>query len=265
MTMTVQTDAIAGKPLRWRDRPARPATRKVGLLCGDPKFLKLAPWGDPSWEWWSHSSIVRILPYKPHRLYDIHPPHVFRAKLKNGFKDYYHFLKTCTIPVYMMKQYAAVPSSRRFPLEEIQAQAPGVPIGSTLSFMIAHAMYEGATTIGIFGGSYGTESDYGWQRPNVERWIGRAEMAGIHMVLPKEQPLGQEPRELYGYESHSTPEKYEEMKRIRSEFRDKRLRAPAGEGGVPSGPRPGTPEWDAQFAEEETPPDFFRSLLPEGA
>jgi len=265
MTLTVQTDNIPGKPLKWKDRPVHQVPRKVGLLCGDPNYLHLAPWRDPSWEFWTHSSIVRILPYKPDRLYDIHPPHVFRTKLKNGFKDYYHFLKTCAIPVYMIKKYAAIPASRKFPIDEIRQQAPHVPIGSTLSFMIAHAMYEGVTTIGIFGGSYGEKSDYAWQRPNVERWIGRAEMSGIEMILPEAQPLGNEPRELYGYETHDTPEKYEEMKRIRKEFRDKALSAPAGEGQTATGPRPGTPEWDAQFAEEETPPDFIRSLLPEGA
>lgn len=202
------------------------AERKIALIGGAAKSLLYAPWPDPSWEFWGHASCVLAVPFeRMDRLYDPHPPHVFMEGRKNGFKDYYGYLKGCPTPVYMQQQYAAIPQSRRIPYEVLKMLYPGVPFGSTTAIMIAHALMEGVTTLGFFGIDYAHDSEYQDQRANAERWLGIAEGRGVKIIIPTVSPFGHEPREDYAYESHATPEKYAAVK---AKFEAAKAKAQAG-------------------------------------
>lgn len=68
--------------------------------------------------------------------------------------------------------------------------------------MIALALTEGVSAIGLFGVNYSTESEYQRQRGSCEYWLGRASGMGVRVVLPEQCTLLREPALLYGYESH---------------------------------------------------------------
>jgi hypothetical protein len=68
--------------------------------------------------------------------------------------------------------------------------------------MIALAMTEGVSVIGLFGVNYGTEGEYMRQRGSAEFWLGRAVQSGVRVVLPAQCDLLADPVALYGYESH---------------------------------------------------------------
>lgn len=194
--------AVAGRPA-----PVGPGhSRKVGLIGGSAGSLRSAPWSDPSWEFWSHSSVVGSIPnLRADRLFDIHPKNIFTMERKNGFVNYYQFLQRCQTPVYMQQQYEAIPASVKYPLDQVQEQWPGVPLGSTTAFMIALALLEGVTHLGLWGIDYQHSSEYEEQRPNAELWVGIAMGLGVQVIIPKVSPLCHEPKLMYGYESH-TPE-----------------------------------------------------------
>jgi len=207
---------VPGAPRKIAARPAPVGPgrlRKVGIIGGAPNSLRFAPWNDPSWEFWGHSSVVLQVPYlRCDRLFDLHPKHCFMEARKNGFKDYFAFLKTCPTPVYMQSKFEDVPMSVRYPLEQVQMQWPGVPLGSQTAYMIALALMEGVTHLGFWGVDYAHETEYQKQRSNAEFWAGMARGMGVQLVLPQITPFCQEPRELYAYESHATPEKYAAIK-----------------------------------------------------
>jgi len=206
---------IPGASIKWREPPLPPGPgrlRKVGILGGHQPSLRLAPWADPTWEWWVHASISRHIQVRPSRLFDIHPPHVFNTKRKNGFADYPEFLQRSRIPVYMQNVYKDIPMSRRYPREAVKSLWPGVPVGSTTAWMIALALLEGVTHLGCWGITYSHETEYARQRANAERWVGVAQGAGVHLVLPENTPFCRQPEEDYGYESHDTPEKYQALR-----------------------------------------------------
>jgi hypothetical protein len=201
------------KPAVRPDRVGLGRLRHIGIIGGAPDSIRYAPWGNPSWEFWTHSSAVLAIPYlRCDRIFDTHPPHCFMEARKNGFKDYYAFLQTCPTPIYMQQQYAAIPQSRRYPYEVLKMLWPGVPFGSQAAYMIALALYEGVTHLGFFGVDYAHETEYQQQRSNAEQWVGIARGLGVHIILPPKTPFCQEPREDYAYQSHSTPEKYEAIK-----------------------------------------------------
>jgi hypothetical protein len=222
--------------------PSRP--RKVGLVGGAPASLACAPWQDPSWEFWAHASVVQALPPgRCDRLFDLHPKHCFTERLKHGFANYYEFLQRCSTPIYMQEQYQAIPSAVKYPLALVQQQWPGTPFGSMAAYMIALALLEGVTTIGLFGIDYQHESEYEEQRANCEHWVGIAKGAGVQVIIPTASPLCHEPTMLYAYETHATPELYEARKARVAQYKKKE----GPQGGPFSASRlvPNTPESDA--------------------
>ncbi len=120
--------SVAGRPA-----PVGPGRlRKIGLIGAAARSLACAPWQDPSWTFWAHSSVVHGIPYqRADRLFDPHPKNVFTVERKNGFKNYYEFLQRCPTPIYMQDQYDEIQQSIRYPLEMVRQQWPGVPLGST--------------------------------------------------------------------------------------------------------------------------------------
>lgn len=137
------------------------------------------------------------------RYFDLHP----RACWSRGGKKspgYVKWLAQNTVPIFMQERYPDVPASLKYPKRRMLlefADARGY-FTNHVSWMIALALSEGVSTIGLFGINYGTEGEYVRQRGSAEYWLGRAAGAGVRVVLPEQCTLLCEPALLYGYESH---------------------------------------------------------------
>ena len=170
---SVRTPAIRPQPVG----PGR--LRKIGIIGGSPESLAYVPWADPTWEFWTHSSCVLAIPYlRADRIFDVHPDHCFTEARKNGFKDYYGFLRGCPTPIYMHRKVEEIPQSVVYPYRLLKQFWPGVPFGSQTAFMVALALYEGVTHLGFWGVSYAHETEYARQRSNAEQWVGIAHHRG---------------------------------------------------------------------------------------
>jgi hypothetical protein len=95
-----------------------------------------------------------------------------------------------------------VPMAVRYPIErvlqEFRAYFTNHP-----AYMIALALQEGVETIGVFGCQYAADTEHSTQRGSLEYWLGRAEQAGVDVILPvKQNSVLAFPSKLYGYESH---------------------------------------------------------------
>jgi hypothetical protein len=232
--------------------------RKVALI-GSVKHTRIhAPFADPSWEIWAHNSLPprAIDDKRVDRVFDLHPPNVFQTRLKCGRTDYYGWLKRLKVPVYMQKAYPEIATSVRYPLERIRAEWPLVPFGSQTAYMIALALSEGVTHIGLFGIHYEAEPERDEQRMNAELWVGVAYGRGVQVVIPDGCPIGRTPKELYGYDTH-TPEKY--TQRLES-FKRWSRKPSASKLFDPSKLREAGP--DEQFT---PPPDVLTAWAAQGA
>lgn len=200
----------APRTVRARPEPFGPGRLRKIAIIGTAPSLWGAPWDDPSWQIWAHASGMNVIKggWQPDLLIDLHPPHCFREERKNGFRNYYEFLQHCRIPVLMQERYDEIPASVRFPRERLLTEWPGVKYGSLTSYLIAYALMQGVTHLGFWGIHYAHKSEYEEQRANTEHWIGIARGQGVQIIIPADSPLCHEPAEDYGYESHSTPEKY---------------------------------------------------------
>jgi hypothetical protein len=219
---------LPGAPRAERSRPnvVGPGhVRKVGLI-GTAPSIAYAPWDDPDWEFWANASAVNMAPAgRLDALIDTHPHHCYSEGKKNGFADYYDFLKRTRIPVWMQDVDPAIPSSMKFPKEQIKQQYP-FEFGSMTAEYIGLLLLQGVTHIGLWGCEY-WDIEYFDQRPMTVFWLGLAIGKGVQVVLPPGSTLLKnaqlsvdwEKKRLtaelcgdYSWETHSTPEKYAALK-----------------------------------------------------
>lgn len=170
--------------------------RKVALI-GSAQSVDFAPWFDPSWEIWAHATCHTIC-RRADRYFDVHPWPWIASK---GSPDYLEWLRTNRIPIYMEEAFPKVPAAVRYPAERICAEFPHY-FSSHTAWMMALALTEGVSHVGLFGIHYSVGIEYVEQRPGAEFWCGVAVGRGVQLVIPPTSPLCHEPKELYGYESH---------------------------------------------------------------
>jgi hypothetical protein len=171
--------------------------RKVAIL-GSAGSIDFAPWYDPSWEMWAHSTVYPLCK-RVDRYFDLHPWEWIKTKPVPGYVDWLTGTKT---PVYMQRKFSSVRSSVRYPRERVLAEFRRY-FTSQAAWMMALALTEGVTHLGFFGVHYSLDEEHKKQRAGCEYWMGVCEGRGVQLVLPPTCPLLKEPGWLYGYESHS--------------------------------------------------------------
>ena len=188
--------------------PRRPAFAGVGRLrkvamLGGAKSLQYAPWWDATWELWSHASCRHLCKRDPDLLWDLHPKDLWSDPTKKNWDPKYAtWLKTNRTPIMMQEVYPEVPSSIKYPFATMITEFPRGYMANHLAYMVALALMEGVTHIGVFGCDYSTGSEYGPQRGSAEYWLGVAEGRGVQVLIPPGCDLLGKPELLYGYESH---------------------------------------------------------------
>ncbi len=137
------------------------------------------------------------------RYFDLHPKACWMRNGKSG-TGYPKWLAKNLVPIFMQHRYNDVPASIAYPKDQILSEFGDARpyFTNQVAWMIALAMTEGATVIGLWGINYGIETEYMIQRGSAEYWLGRAAERGIRIVLPPECTLLAQPALLYGYESH---------------------------------------------------------------
>lgn len=175
------------------------------MLGGSDSTLADAPWDDPSWKLWGHTSARGKYRRPADLLFDLHPRELWSDPVKKHWDPTFtQWLRQNTIPIYMQKRWAAeAPASMEYPYRRVMAEWGAHPyFTNQLAWMIALALTEGVTHIGVYGCEYSTESEYGPQRGSAEFWCGVAIGRGVQVCLPPTCSLLREPRLAYGYESH---------------------------------------------------------------
>lgn len=170
---------------------------KVAILGAGPSY-RLAPLGDPAWEVWGCNSLWRMGRrddvFLASRWFELHPRAV------NTDEEVEAVLR-CPVPIYVLDpaEWPAAPHIRRFPLEAV------LEIGDyytcTFAYQIALAIYEDASSIGLYGVSleHGSVRERVVERACVEWWLGYAEGRGVEVVLPADSGLARAPYR-YGYD-----------------------------------------------------------------
>jgi hypothetical protein len=204
--------------IQGKATPIQEGCKKIAIVgCAETKSQ--APFGDHSWEIWGVNNLFLHIP-RWTRWFEIHSVMFDEIKkkwfrrmnpdLKKGvfewsdnFRgqpvgDYVKCLAQMDCPVYMQKQWPAIPGSVPYPIQEVSGRFPRQYFTNTISWMIALAIYEGAQEISIYGVDMAVSTEYEAQRPSCEYFIGIAEGMGIKIYIPEEADL-LKCRFLYGF------------------------------------------------------------------
>ena len=243
-----------------------PRTGRKIALCGSYSLsLEDAPWEDPSWEFWGHASSHAWYKRQMDRYFDLHVKACWTRGGKKG-ASYPQWLKANTVPIYMQEKYPEVPASVKYPKGRILlefADSRGY-FTNHVAWMIALALTEGVSVLGLFGVNYSSESEYMRQRGSCEYWLGRAAGMGVRVILPEQCSLLREPGLLYGYDSHdrTTGILKDEYKPKLWESKEKKLLVPGQP--IPTLEPPGHLRQIIAKEEAEYPrPEWARISLPD--
>lgn len=187
-------------PKNWRAAPAGVKAYSAMAFCGT------CGWGENGRA--DVQAEIDTVKEKAEAHFAKNPDHDVEAGTvrvrKNGYgrtPNHLKWLKQCGVPVYQMKIDDRIPTSVKYPYDEIVERYGHAWITnekrpyltSTVAYMLALALYEHENGMPIdklylAGVELAIGTEYFDQRPCVEYWIGRLEEAGIEYVP---SPYGQ--------------------------------------------------------------------------
>jgi hypothetical protein len=189
--------------------------------CADSK--NMAPFKDPAWDFWGVNNLFLTMPNQPWSAwFEIHDltlnGKVFCRRGKPEFRgqnvnEYLAGIAKLSCPVWMQKQWPQVPNSIAYPLDDILKKF-GNYFTNTISYEIALAIHLGYKTIAIYGVDMAIDTEYYWQRPSCEYFLGLAIGLGINIIIPDEADL-LKARFLYGF---NEPQEQAWTKKVRSQI-----------------------------------------------
>ena len=108
-------------------------------------------------------------------------------------------------PIYMLEEFEDVPGCVVYPFDDVISCIPTAEenlryFTQTLSYMLGLALLEGFDEIGIYGFEMASQTEYSYQKPCAEFWLGVELGTGVKLVLPPGCNLLGGTEILYGYE-----------------------------------------------------------------
>lgn len=177
--------------------------RKIAIV-GFASSYREAPYNDPSVEIWGMNELWKYLP-RWDRWFELHPREVFALEGDRNQVAHEAWLQQqpAEKPIYMIERHADIPGSVEYPLDAMAARFfPGTArpyFTSSIAFMLALAIAEGATWIGLYGIDLASDTEYASQRAAAEYFIGIARGMGIVVVIAAGSALLKAPS-VYGYD-----------------------------------------------------------------
>lgn len=142
------------------------------------------------------------------RVFEIHKLSWALRKGEYKLTKYRDWLsKEHPFPIYMQKKYKNIPSSVRYPVEEVNDLIFGKLIRdgkrnlyytSSFGYMLGLAILEKVKRVEIYGVDMTNDTEYNYQKPAGEFMIGVALGHGLEVVLQPNSALCQ--AQLYGYD-----------------------------------------------------------------
>ena len=166
--------------------------KKIVLLGTAQASMNLAPFGG-DWEIWSCSPGTYHVP-KIDRFFELHRYEPGQPWFSEGYCE---FLKNFDGPVMMTAPVEAVKNCTLLPYEELVAKYGPYFFTSSLAWMLAMAIEEGADKIALYGVDMAATTEYHDQRMGCQYFALLARSMGIEVGVPPESDLLR-PAPLYG-------------------------------------------------------------------
>ena len=157
---------------------------KLAIVGTHPRTRDMAPFDNPGYDIW----VFNEAPQNPwvkrwDACFQMHKPEVYTSENNFVRADHWQWLQQSRgKPIYMQAIDPRVPDSVRYPLDEIISTLPGGDyrwFKSSPAYAIALALYIGYTEIALYGLDMSSNTEYGYQLPNFQFWVGVARGMGV--------------------------------------------------------------------------------------
>lgn len=153
---------------------------KVAVIGLSRSSRHLAPWGNPEWELWGLAWDFERR-HDMTRTFEMHDECLVREyEVQPGYVESLKDLPGLVTPD------GWVGSS--YPFDEVAKTIGGDYFCSSMAYMVAKAIHDGAEEIALYGIDM-TDAEYVYQRANMEYLIGLARGKGIKVNIPDSSPL----------------------------------------------------------------------------
>lgn len=184
-----------------------PKRKKVAIIGFATNTLHLVPWQDPTFELWGMNQAHLHFPRRADRWFEMHLPE-YTADVRDP--TYLQFLKTTTIPVYMIDAYDDMAASVRYPIEAAIQYAGRDYFTSSIAFMLCLAGMEGFEEIHLYGINLAIGDEYFYEKPCAEWWLGKLDAMGKKIYIPTASSLLKQ-YYRYGYSIDARPNQMTKM------------------------------------------------------
>ena len=149
---------------------------KVAIVGFAPSSMKDVQFmfKDPDVEIWSLNQLYMAFPEiveHTTRWFQIHHRTSYDQTINRDHSHHEWLAKQDSFPIYMQEKEADVPASVRLP-KEMMIDIFGSYWTNSISWEIALAIYEGFEKIYLFGIDMAQDSEYSFERPSVEFFLG---------------------------------------------------------------------------------------------
>jgi len=197
-------------------------TKKIALIGSAPSSVGLAPYESPEWEIWACSPGAYGIARNVKKFFELHRYEPGQPWFSEG---YCKFLQDFEGTVYMAKEVEAVPNSKVLPVDHLIEKYGPYFFTSSLAWMFAMAIEEGATSIGLWGVDMAATEEYGYQKAGCQYFAQLARSMGIEVGVPPESDVLRPPA-LYGVceTQHSWIKMTSRQRELQARLQDAQLR-----------------------------------------
>lgn len=177
--------------------------KKLAIVGTHTRTRELAPWDDPDYEIWVFNEAPQAdWCRRWDACFQLHRPEAYTSPNNHVRADHWTWLQEPHGKrIYMQAPDERVPDCVVYPLEDVLASVPGAHLRwfrSSMAFALALALQLGYREIDCYGLDMESNTEYGYQLPNWQFWVGVALGMGVRFgVLSNEQYFG---GRLYGFE-----------------------------------------------------------------
>jgi len=168
--------------------------KQIVILGTAPSSINLAPLGSPDWEIWACSPGTYHLKDHIDRFFELHRWEPGVSWFPPGYVE---FLRNFEGPVMMTAKVESVKNCTLLDVDGLVAKYGPYFFTSSIAWMIAMAIEEGADKIALYGVDMGASTEYKDQRLGCQYMCMVAKSLGIEVGVPPESDLLR-PAPLYG-------------------------------------------------------------------
>ena len=147
--------------------------RKKLCILGTAESMKQAPFEDDSFDIWGMSALTSYKDCKRiDRLFEFHPRRYW------GQLPVLMRMEKETVPVYMQDHYPEIPTSVKYPREEIKemfhlsSMGENLFVTNSITWIILLGLYEGYKDFALFGVHMANDMEYSYQQPSCSWALG---------------------------------------------------------------------------------------------